>query len=436
MTHLEKILNSGADKQHIKQLIKAVIADTRNAIKTLPIWERFVHVFWLLGPFILLIERSPADAWLTIISICFVFRTFVSGDTIWLKKFWVRAGFVFWFWCIACSAISTFPGYSLAEALIWFRFPLFAMATAFWLTNDRRLFYAMLVSTAIGLLLMCMILMAELIFVGQVGNRLTWPYGDSVPGGYLAKVGLPAFTIMVALAVSIKGRVAAVAGIVAIFSLVMSLLSGERIHFLIRACGGVLAGLVWKPKWDRFLVLVVIEIGALWSALFYFPNLVNRFTNKLVQGVVNLDKSPWLQTLYGGWSVAKDNLFFGIGTANYRLMSHDLLKGVKSAKPDVHPHNFYLQLLIETGLVGLILGVIFLWSIIWYCFKQGLKCRDNVVVATAWVIPLALLWPIKTDADFFGQWNNVFVWSALALALSVQSLESKQREEQAATGQS
>ena len=27
-----------------------------------------------------------------------------------------------------------------------------------------------------------------------------WPYGDLVPGSYVAKVGLPAFTIMVALA--------------------------------------------------------------------------------------------------------------------------------------------------------------------------------------------------------------------------------------------
>jgi hypothetical protein len=60
----------------------------------------------------------------------------------------------------------------------------------------------MLISTALGLVVMCGILTAEIIIVGQQGGWLSWPYGDLVPGNYVAKVGLPAFTIMVALAVS------------------------------------------------------------------------------------------------------------------------------------------------------------------------------------------------------------------------------------------
>jgi hypothetical protein len=50
----------------------------------------------------------------------------------------------------------------MGEAVAWFRFPLFAMATAFWLACDRRLLYAMLLSTAIGLVVMCGILTAEI----------------------------------------------------------------------------------------------------------------------------------------------------------------------------------------------------------------------------------------------------------------------------------
>ena len=80
----------------------------------------------------------------------------------------------------------------------------------------------------------------------------------------MAKVGLPAFTIMVALAVSVKGRLAGLAGIVALFSILISVMTGERINFLIRACGDAgRAGLcpngigIWDIVVEIFAILLV-----------------------------------------------------------------------------------------------------------------------------------------------------------------------------------
>ena len=205
----------------------------------------------------------------------------------------------FWLWCIFAGAVSDFPAYSVGEALVWFRFPLFAMATAFWLARDRRLVYAMLVSTALGLVVMCGILTAEIIIEGQKGGRLSWPYGDLVPGNYVAKVGLPAFTIMVALAVSVRGRVAALSGIIALFTMVISVMTGERINFLIRACGGMLAGLVWKPKWGRYLGLVAIEVLAVVVIFSALPGTASRYTDQFIAGATNPQESVWLKTING-----------------------------------------------------------------------------------------------------------------------------------------
>ena len=98
------------------------------------------------------------------------------------------------------------------------------------------------------------ILTAEVLIVGQQGGRLSWPYGDLVPGNYLAKAGLPAFCVLVALAVSAKRPVNAAASVVSFVTIILSVITGERINFLIRACGGMLAGLIWRPKlkplWD------------------------------------------------------------------------------------------------------------------------------------------------------------------------------------------
>ena len=35
-----------------------------------------------------------------------------------------------------------------------------------------------------------------------------------------------------------------------------------------------------------------------------------------------------------------------------------------------------------------------------------------------WIVPIGFFWPIATTADFFGQWNNAFIWSALVLAFA------------------
>ena len=115
---------------------------------------------------------------------------------------------------------------------------------------------AMMGMTALGMVMMTGILTAEIFIVGQQGGRLSWPYGDLVPGNYLAKAGLPAFCVLVALAVSDKRPVNSLAAIVSFVTIILSVVTGERINFIIRACGGMLAGLVWRPKFSRYAVLV------------------------------------------------------------------------------------------------------------------------------------------------------------------------------------
>lgn len=59
------------------------------------------------------------------------------------------------------------------------------MATVFWFAQDKRLLYAMIFSTGIGMMVMTGILTVEMIVEWQKGGRLTWPYDDLVPGNYL-----------------------------------------------------------------------------------------------------------------------------------------------------------------------------------------------------------------------------------------------------------
>ena len=180
---------------------KEIWRETLVALRPLSGWERAMHVFWLFGPFILLIERSPADVWLSVIALTFAARSIARREGWWLRVTWVRLAFLFWGVCLLSAAVSPLPAYSLGEAFVWFRFPLFAMAVVFWLGRDKRFVYAMLLSVGLGMMIMCAILVAEISIIGVTGGRLSWPYGDLVPGNYLAKACLPAFVVVVALAV-------------------------------------------------------------------------------------------------------------------------------------------------------------------------------------------------------------------------------------------
>ena len=409
-----------------KEKILGFWHDFQNVFNELPKWERPIHIFWLLGPFILLLERTPADLWLSLIALTFAGRSIWMRQGWWLRRFWVKAAFLFWAACLFAAAVSPLPAYSLGEAFVWFRFPLFAMAVAFWLGRDRRFVYAMLVSICAGMLVMCLINAAEMALVGQVSGRLSWPYGDLVPGNYLAKACLPAFLVAVALATSARSRVAGLAAVIAFISILASLMTGERINFLIRACGGMLAAVAWKPKFGRVVALLAVEGFAVIAALVATPGLLWRFFTHFVSEIPVHGDSAYFRAMAPGVLAFKESPLLGIGPGNLRILCPEVTGASAAYDCHPHPHNYYIQMIGEAGIVGLVTGVLFLGSIIWACAKPALRDRSNVVVATMWIVPFGFFWPIASTADFFGQWNNIFMWSAVAVALAGAQIGSQE----------
>ncbi len=403
--------------------VQRLIMDARVALNELPKWEKPFHIFWLLGPFFLLIERSPADAWLSILALAFAVRSLYQRDGAWLAHGWVRAAFVFWFVCMLSASLSILPTYALGEAMSWFRFPLFAMATAFWLGLDKRLIYAMLLSTGIGMMMMTGILTAEMLIEGQKGGRLTWPYGDLVPGNYLAKAGLPAFCVMVALAVGGKGKRSFVMGALASVSLALSVLAGERVNLIIRLFAGILAGVSWNFEW-RKLALVTAGFSLVIISVFMFKgSMEGRFTTAILDDLPIGVDSDYYRVMGGGVMAFLDAPLLGLGTANYRDLCADILAEGSAFRCDNHPHNFYIQLMAETGILGLAAGLFMIFAMVITSFRAGRANNQNVAAATAYIVPLGLFFPLQSTADFFGQWNNIFLWSAVALSMAAVNLQ-------------
>ena len=390
--------------------------------------QKLAHGFYLLGPIFMLIERSPGDAWLSLCGFIFLGHCLISKNWSWLKTSWVKFIFLFWAVCIISALLSELPLYSLGEAIAWFRFPLFAFASCFYFCKSRESFYAMALAILTGMILMTGILIAEILIVGPQSGRLSWPYGDLTPGNYLAKACLPIFCVLIALAVANRGKLSLMAATISLITISVSVFAGERVNLILRVCGGMLAGLSWKPKLLPYCILIAVELAAVTGVFLFNDNLVSRFGSQFIKELPIHDASPYMRVWRGGIVAFQESPLIGIGPDVYRKTCSSLTEGLSNVDCHTHPHNYYIQLAGETGLIGLVAGCFMFGSILVTCFSYRRANKDNIFTAIAYVIPLAFFFPVQSTSDFFGQWNNLFMWSAVAFALSSGNLLPGKRE--------
>ena len=170
--------------------------------------------------------------------------------------------------------------------------------------------------------------------------------------------------------------------------------------------------------WRRYIILIIVEIFAVAAVFVAMPNVQDRFTNAVVKSLPTGPHSDYYRVMGAGLSVFETAPVLGIGPATHRELCPSILGETLEFRCDNHPHNYYIQFLTETGVIGLITGSFMIISIIWAAFAGWRQNRANVVAATAFVIPFGLFFPVQSTGDFFGQWNNIFMWSAIALALA------------------
>ena len=395
-----------------------------DKINSLSKLDKYMTLFWFLGPFIYLIERDPADLWLTLICVIFLARCIKRKDWSWVNQIWFKSALALWIYGLLSAIAGPDPLFTFQQGFVWIRFPLYAAAAQVWLAKDRDIRIVMLLSILIGMLIMCGILIAETLIDPKV--RLQWPYGDLVPGGYISKVSLPLFCVLIAIAVSKKNKAGIFSGFIGLLSIFVSALTGERTNFLIRACGGILASVIWKPKFIMFSTLVLIEILAVLVLFFTRPDLSDRFSRQFLNTIplVNTsDNNPYWGAWRGGIQQGLLDPIKGIGPSGTRNTCSTLDTSLPKWLPGKnycgnHPHNFYVQLFAETGILGLLFGCIMFVSIIISCYRARKYNFDCPMAATAFVVPLGLFFPIQQFGSFYGQWGNLFTWFAIGFALS------------------
>ena len=415
-----KILSS--EKLDFNESFKKAI----NKIKLSSNYDKTITIFWLLGPLIFLIERDPADLWLTLITIFFLVKCYREKNWFWANQVWFKLSVILWSIGLVSALLSPSPLFSFWQGFVWIRFPLYAAAAQAWLAQDRDIRVLMLIMMIIGTILMCIILTLELTLAHNMvwgeyrSMRLEWPYGDKIPGSYLSKAMLQVFCVLIALSLCVKNKSALWLSIVALYSLAMAFLTGERMNFIARTCAGVLSALIFNPIKNRLIVLVVLFFSTIGFLTINNSLILHRYTTDFIDKL-NFTSGNW-GAWRGGLQQGLQTPFIGVGPSGTRF-SCIKLSEIEHWLPGKnycgnHPHNFYVQLFAETGILGLLVGTLMFLSIIRTCFKSKTYYENCPMAVTSFIVPLACFFPIQQFGSFYGQWGNLFIWFGIGFALS------------------
>ena len=123
-----------------------------------------------------------------------------------------------------------------------------------------------------------------------------------------------------------------------------------------------------------------------------------------------------------------DKKILGVGVKNFRNFCGDKKYMENELSCSTHPHNTYIQLLSETGIIGFLF---LMFALIYFCkhvlrhiiFKFRGKCyfSDFEICILSGI--LIYLWPIAPSGNIFNNWLNIamilnfpfLIWSRKAI---------------------
>ena len=119
------------------------------------------------------------------------------------------------------------------------------------------------------------------------------------------------------------------------------------------------------------------------------------------------------------------NKYIGGGIKNFRYYCHVRPNIDKNSKfiCNMHPHNYYLEILTETGILGLILILLVFVNILYLSFYKkyfsSSIIRNNNLIIPFLFLFIAEIFPIKSTGSFFTTGNTTFLFLIIGFLVAL-----------------
>tara|TARA_B100001248_G_scaffold250487_1_gene224613 strand:- start:6916 stop:7953 length:1038 start_codon:yes stop_codon:yes gene_type:complete len=253
-------------------------------------------------------------------------------------------------------------------------------------------------------------------------------------GGYLAKL-FPLLLATLLVSFDLSRRNFLFICLLLIIIDILIFISGERTAFLsLFLSTFYIVLLISKFKFIRFftfalsiLVIAGITISDETIKKRNIDETISQITTQNDEGKNNfIIISEQHQSHYiGALKMFESNYIFGIGPNLFKFKCDDLEFKYDNHTCSTHPHNTYIQLLAETGLIGFLFIFCLFILFLYFSFKHliHLLINSKKIIFSDYQIALMAcllitLWPLSPSQDFFNNWINVIYYLPIGFILS------------------
>jgi len=258
-------------------------------------------------------------------------------------------------------------------------------------------------------------------------GRLSGPFGSElIPGSFIAKLSCPIifYNLSRLNSVSVEKKFTIILFLFLLFEAV--LITGERLSLIIISCC-FLASFFLYFKLKK-IVIILLTFSLLFFLLYINLDKKNFIKQRIFDGAhifQNIAESSYGRIYNSALNMWSDNKIFGVGLKNYRVKCGELIdpnpNSLHAYCSPTHPHNVLLEFLVETGLVGLFLFLIFYFFLLNYIIKSlkvlNVNAYQGILYGAIFHTLFAII-PFLPSGSFFSTFNASLYWFNIGVALS------------------
>ena len=409
--------------------------------------SKILLILLLITPLGIISGPFLSDLFISLSALFFIFISIKNK----LKEYFYNAFSIsFFIWCFYLILLSLFsknPYLSLESSLFYFRFGIFAIAIWFAIERFKNFLFIFGLIFFITYFFVIFDGYFQFLFgfdifglkspTSALGSyRISGIFGDElVLGSYLSRF-LPFLVYFIFIIFEKNKNLIILFSLSAIFfSSILIFLSGERSAFLYFIIT-IFIFIFFIKKYRIYFLSIFCTIIFLTSLLYFVePRFKERmFDYTIKQTNIFGDKIHFFsvqhQVIYEtAFKIFKDNYIFGIGPKMFREICKKK-KYISSNPKDLsvdgcenNPHNFYIQLLAETGLVGSMPFILVFFGIIYLFFKHinSIFIRKKPFFDEKQICLLTTVfitfWPLVPSGNLFNNWINSIIFLPIGFIL-------------------
>ncbi len=403
-------------------------------------FENFFLLSIIIGPFFLPFSRFFSDFFISLSGLLFLFITIIKNDyKIFLRKYAIIL-YCWYLYLLFISFISYDTLLSLQSTLFYFRFIIFSFAIIYCLKNYMNFSKLFLISLSLSTIILLIDSYIQLLFGYNIigykydnnWNRLSSFFKeDYILGSYLSRI-IPLVLGLLFLS-KVKNKLNyIIISLFLILTFIIILFSGDRsglLYFIIFLVFFIfLLNLKISYKLLFFLTFFSLFLLIIFNNNSIYKRMVEYTQSQIFNNSSLYFFSVQHQLIYNtSFKIIKDNYIFGIGPKNFRVICKDYQSfdklDVTEDGCSTHPHNTYIQLLVETGIIGFLFIFIIFLLIIYYLFYKIyltniLKNYNHFLGRDLILLSLFIsLWPIIPTGSFFNNWLNIIYYLPLGFII-------------------